>query len=102
MQVRSRLTSAAAIAAAALALPTTGASAAARPRALPHPDGFGPENLTGVGSTLYAGSSTTGAVWTAHVHSGRSRMLVPAQEGRAAFGTAVAGSTLVVEGGSPG
>jgi hypothetical protein len=102
MQVRSRLTSAAALAAAALALTSTGATAAGRPSAMPLPDGFGPENLTGHGSTLYAGSSTTGAVWTVDVRTGRGRTLVPAHQGRAAFGTAVAGRDLVVAGGATG
>jgi hypothetical protein len=102
MQVRSRLTSAAALAATALALTSAGASAASGPSAIPLPDGFGPENLTGHGATLYAGSSTTGAVWTADVHTGRGRVLVPAHDGRASFGTAVAGRDLVVAGGATG
>jgi outer membrane protein assembly factor BamB len=100
MQVRSRLTSAAALAAAALSIAT--ASAGAAPSAIPLPDGFGPESLTGHGATLYAGSSTTGAVWAGNAHTGRGRVLVPAQEGRSAFGTAVAGKWLVVAGGTTG
>jgi hypothetical protein len=100
MQVRSRLTSAAALAAAALALASTSASAA--PSAIPLPDGFGPESLTGHGATLYAGSSTTGAVWEGDTRTGHGRVLVPAQEGRSAFGTAVAGPLLVVAGGATG
>jgi hypothetical protein len=100
MQVRSRLTSAVALAAATLALAAT--SAAAAPTAIPLPDGFGPESLTGHGATLYAGSSTTGAVWEGSARTGRGRVLVPAQEGRSAFGTTVAGKWLVVAGGTTG
>jgi len=100
MQVRTRLTSVAAIAAATLSLAAT--SAAATPDAIPLPDGFGPESLTGHGATLYAGSSTTGAVWAASARTGRGHVLVPPQEGRSAFGTAVAGKLLVVAGGTTG
>jgi sugar lactone lactonase YvrE len=88
------------MAAAALALASAPASAA--PSAIPLPDGFGPESLTGHGSTLYAGSSTTGAVWAANTRTGRGRVLVPAKDGRSAFGTAVAGNRLVVAGGTTG
>jgi len=99
MQVRSCLTSVAAVAAAALVL---AGPASAATSAIPLPTGFGPESLTGHGSTLYSGSSTTGAVWTADTRTGRSRVLVPARDGRAAFGTAVAGNLLVVAGGPSG
>ena len=102
MQVRSRLTSAAVLAAAALALSSSAASAARGPSAIPLPDGFGPESLTGHGSTLYAGSSTSGAVWAGSARTGRGTVLVPPQEGRSAFGTAVAGNRLVVAGGTTG
>jgi sugar lactone lactonase YvrE len=66
------------------------------------PDGFGPESLTGSGTTLYSGSSTTGAVWTADTKTGKSRVLVAAQEGRSAFGTAIWGDKLVAAGGATG
>jgi hypothetical protein len=75
---------------------------AAKPSAIALPDGFGPESLTGSGSTLYAGSSTSGAVWAADARTGRGRVLVPAHEGRSAFGIAVAGKRLVVAGGTTG
>lgn len=117
MQVHRRLISTAAVAVASLSVAIPAADAAKphhhghthhhghkakAPQAIAVPDGFGPESLTGKGSTLYAGSSTTGAVWTANAKTGKSRILVPAQPGRSAFGTAVAGKHLLVAGGATG
>jgi hypothetical protein len=123
MQVHRRLISAAAVAVASLtvAVPATHAATvhntghghgnghsnghghgAKSPKAIALPDGFGPESLTGSGTTLYSGSSTTGAVWTADTKTGKSRVLVPAQDGRSAFGTAVWGDKLVAAGGATG
>lgn len=74
----------------------------AAPKAIKLPDGFGPENLTGSGHTLYSGSSTTGAIWTADTKSGKGRVLVPARTGRSSFGIAVTGDRLYVAGGATG
>jgi streptogramin lyase len=113
MQVHRRLITTAAVAVASLtvAVPATQAAGShghhhqakrKAPKAIALPDGFGPESLTGSGNTLYSGSSTTGAVWTANTKTGKSRVLVPAQTGRSAFGTAVAGKNLLVAGGATG
>jgi sugar lactone lactonase YvrE len=121
MQVHARLTTVAVAAVAAASLTVAAPAALAtgkghghgshhtshkpKPKAISAiklPDGFGPENLTGSGHTLYAGSSTTGAIWTADTKSGKSEVLVPAQTGRASFGVAVKGGQLVVAGGTTG
>jgi sugar lactone lactonase YvrE len=100
MQVRPRLASAALAAAATLTL--AGTASAAKPNAITLPDGFGPESLTGVGNTLYSGSSTTGAIFMANANTGKGKVLVKAQDGRSAFGTAVAGNLIVAAGGQTG
>jgi sugar lactone lactonase YvrE len=51
------------------------------------PDGFRPEGIAiGRGSTIYAGSIPTGAIFAANLRTGEGSILVPPQEGRAAIG----------------
>jgi sugar lactone lactonase YvrE len=111
MQVHRRLITTAAVAVASLTIAVPASQAASKvhhghkvkaPKSIPLPNGFGPESLTGSGTTLYSGSSTTGAVWTANTKTGKSRVLVAAQTGRSAFGTAVWGDKLVAAGGATG
>jgi sugar lactone lactonase YvrE len=51
------------------------------------PDGFQPEGIAiGFGATIYAGSTTTGAIFAASLVTGHGAVLVPPQPGRAATG----------------
>ncbi len=51
------------------------------------PNGFQPEGVViGRGTTIYAGSIPTGAIFAADLRTGRGSILVPAQAGRAAIG----------------
>ncbi|MBI4673169.1 MAG: superoxide dismutase [Chloroflexi bacterium] len=51
------------------------------------PNGFPPEGITiGRGTTLFAGSRTTGAIYQANLRTGKGNILVPPQTGRVALG----------------
>jgi sugar lactone lactonase YvrE len=51
------------------------------------PNGFGPEGVAmGRGTTIYAGSIATGAIYQADVRTGEGRLLVAPPSGRAALG----------------
>lgn len=57
------------------------------PNVIPLPDGFQPEGIaTGKGTTFYVGSIPTGAVYRGDLRTGEGKVLVPAQDGRAAIG----------------
>jgi outer membrane protein assembly factor BamB len=100
MQVRPRLASAALAAAATLTI--AGTASAASPNAIKLPKGFDPESLTGVGNTLYSGSSYNGAIWMGNARTGKGKVIVKGQKGRSAFGTAVSGNMIVAAGGMTG
>jgi len=57
------------------------------PQVIPLPNGFQPEGIAvGIGSTFYAGSIPTGAVYRGDLRTGEGEVLVPAQAGRFAIG----------------
>lgn len=80
------------------------AVAASYPSRVDLPDGFRPEGIaTGKGRELFVGSIPTGAVHRIDARSGRQRVLVPAQSGRAAIGLeADERDRLFVAGGATG
>jgi sugar lactone lactonase YvrE len=89
-------------ASAALASPTALAQAAF-PRTIPLPSGWAPEGIAiGRGTTFYAGSLASGAVFRGDLRTGRGRVLVPAASGRSAVGLAFARGRLFVAGGATG
>jgi sugar lactone lactonase YvrE len=72
----------------ALASALIGATSAAPfPEVIPLPDGFQPEGIaSGQGTTFYAGSIPTGAVYRGDLATGEGDVLVPSQAGRSAIG----------------
>jgi len=57
------------------------------PQVIPLPNGFRPEGIAvGIGSTFYAGSIPTGAVYRGDLRTGEGEVFVPAQAGRFAIG----------------
>ncbi len=75
----------------------------AYPDVIPLPDGWRPEGIaTGRGSTVYAGSLGTGAVWKGDLRTGAGRVLVPPRDGRVAVGLKHARGVLFVAGGPTG
>lgn len=67
------------------------------------PAGWQAEGIaTGTGTSAYAGSLATGAVWRADLRTGAGQVLVPAQEGRIAVGLKVRRGLLFVAGGPTG
>lgn len=75
------------------------------PEMIPLPDGFRPEGVAmGRGTTLFAGSLATGAIYRADVRTGEGSVLVPPQAGRAALGLEFDARTgyLFVAGGPTG
>lgn len=67
------------------------------------PDGWQPEGIAaGRGTTVYAGSLATGAVWKADVRTGKGRVLVPPHPGRIAAGLKYSQGVLFVAGASTG
>jgi sugar lactone lactonase YvrE len=67
------------------------------------PTGWQPEGVAIKGSSVYVGSTPTGAVWKGDVHSGQGAPLVPAHQGRAAIGIEVdCNGRLWVAGGGTG
>lgn len=66
---------------------TAGVSAAAFPGVIPLPNGFQPEGITtGRGSTFYAGSIPTGAIYRGDYRTGAGEVLVPPQAGHMSIG----------------
>jgi sugar lactone lactonase YvrE len=66
---------------------TAAAPMANFPEVIALPNGFQPEGVAmGRGTTIYAGSLATGAIYQADVRTGEGSLLVPPQPGRAALG----------------
>lgn len=84
-------------------LPAT-AGAATFPDTIRLPDGWQPEGIAaGRGTSLYAGSIPTGAIWKGDARTGRGDVLVEGQPGRAAIGIKVdRRNRLFVAGGPTG
>jgi sugar lactone lactonase YvrE len=80
------------------------AGAATSPDLIRLPDGWQPEGIAaGRGSSLYAGSIPTGAIWKADARTGQGEVLVEGREGRAAIGIKVdRRNRLFVAGGPTG
>ena len=75
------------------------------PEVIPLPDGFQPEGIaTGTGTTFYAGSIPTGAIYRGDYRTGAGQVLVPAQAGHMAIGLKFDSRTgqLFVAGGPTG
>jgi sugar lactone lactonase YvrE len=73
------------------------------PRRLNLPNGWQPEGIAaGAGNALYVGSIPSGAVIRVDARTGRSRVVVPGRDGRAATGLKVVGSRLFVSGAATG
>ena len=87
---------------AALALAGT-ATARPFPEAVSLPAGWAAEGVaTGTGSTVYAGSLATGAVWKGDLRTGAGGVLVPPHDGRVAVGLKQSSGLLFVAGGPTG
>ena len=87
---------------AALALAGS-ANARPFPEVVSLPAGWAAEGVaTGTGSTVYAGSLATGAVWKGDLRTGVGGVLVPPQPGRLAVGLKQSGGLLFVAGGPTG
>lgn len=90
------------VTAAALALAGQ-ANARPFPEVVSLPAGWAAEGVaTGTGSTVYAGSLATGAVWKGDLRTGSGRVLVPPQTGRVAVGLKQSSGLLFVAGGPTG
>src|SRR5262245_64948382 len=73
------------------------------PDTIPLPNGWQPEGIAiGAGTTFYAGSIPTGAVYAGDLRTGLGRVLIPAASGRAATGMKVDHGRLWVAGASTG
>jgi sugar lactone lactonase YvrE len=74
----------------ALVLPLAGSSGGSFPERIDLPDGWQPEGIAiGRGSSVYAGSRATGAVWKGDLRTGEGSVLVEGQAGRQATGLMV-------------
>jgi sugar lactone lactonase YvrE len=107
MMKRNRFAIGILLAALLLALPALVAAAPGPnwPELIPLPNGFQPEGVaSGRGTTLYAGSRTTGAIYEADARTGEGEILVEAQTGRVALGIQFDNRTgaLFVAGGPTG
>jgi len=109
MSLRTRLTVAAAlVAAAALALVPTGPAGAHKgggggPETIALPAGWQPEGIAaGPRGSLFVGSIPTGRVLRLDPRTGRQRIVVPQREGRAAIGLKYRHGKLFVAGGPTG
>lgn len=75
------------------------------PEVIPLPNGFQPEGIaSGNGTTFFAGSIPTGAIYRGDLRSGEGEVLVPAQEGHMSIGMKFDARTnlLFVAGGPTG
>ena len=80
----------------------TTASSPAFPDTIPLPDGWQPEGIaTGAGTSIYAGSLATGAIWKADLRTGAGEVLVEGAGGPA-VGMKVDRGLLYVAGGPSG
>lgn len=71
----------------AVAVPVAAHDPAQFPARIDLPNGWAPEGITaGRGTTVFAGSLATGAIWKADVRTGVGRILVPGVEGNGAVG----------------
>jgi hypothetical protein len=78
-------------------------AAAPFPQTIPLPPGWSPEGLaTGNGTTFYAGSRETGAIYRGDLRSGKGAVFVQGQAGRQALGLKARGGKLYVAGGMTG
>jgi hypothetical protein len=78
-------------------------AAAPFPQTIPLPPGWSPEGLaTGNGTTFYAGSRETGAIYRGDLRSGKGAVFVQGQTGRRALGLKARGGKLYVAGGMTG
>jgi sugar lactone lactonase YvrE len=68
---------------------TAAAQANPFPARIALPNGFQPEGIAIGGTTMYAGSIPTGAIYQADLRTGEGSLLVPPQEGRMAVGIAL-------------
>jgi hypothetical protein len=66
------------------------------------PAGSDPEGIATKGKTFYVGSRENGSVYSGSLRTGRGDILVPAQEGREAYGLKRRGGELYVAGGPTG
>ena len=83
----------------------TGSAAAAEPfpEVIPLPDTWQAEGIaTGPGTTVYAGSLATGAVWAGDLRTGEGSVLVEGGDGRIAVGLKYSRGLLFVAGGPTG
>jgi sugar lactone lactonase YvrE len=88
---------------AATLLASAALAAAPFPETFPVPPGSQPEGIaSGKGTTLYVGSRANGSVYRADARTGRGEVLVPPQDGRAAFGLKAEDGKLYVAGGPTG
>lgn len=77
--------------------------AAPFPQTIPVPAGSDPEGIaTGKGTTFYVGAREDGSVYSGSLRTGLGAILVPAQEGREAYGLKARGDKLYVAGGPTG
>jgi DNA-binding beta-propeller fold protein YncE len=92
----------------AVLAPALSANAAAPlnrfPERIALPNGFQPEGIAIGGTSLFAGSIPTGAIYQADLRTGQGALLVPPQDGRMALGLAYDSRTnaLFVAGGATG
>jgi hypothetical protein len=81
----------------ALLFATAPVGAANFPARIDLPDGWQPEGITsGPGTTFYAGSRATGAIWIGDLRTGAGHRLVDGAEGRAALGLDYQASTGIL------
>lgn len=97
-------TASAVAAATVLGLATTSAAVAQPfPEVIPLPDTWQAEGIaTGPGTTVYAGSLATGAVWAGDLRTGEGSILVEGGDGRIAVGLKYSRGLLYVAGGPTG
>jgi sugar lactone lactonase YvrE len=97
-----RILASTALAAVVAAASMSTASSAAFPDTIPLPDGWQPEGIaTGAGTSIYAGSLATGAIWKADLRTGAGEVLVEGAGGPA-VGMKVDRGLLYVAGGPSG
>ncbi|MGH2808375.1 MAG: superoxide dismutase [Actinomycetota bacterium] len=95
-------TKALAVAAVAGILISATAWAGEKPQVIDLPDGFQPEGIETAGTTFYAGSIPTGAIFQGDLGTGEGDVFIPARDGRSAIGLALGHGLLFVAGGTTG
>src|SRR5262245_6040119 len=92
-----------AIAAAAALVAPVALAKGSFPETIPLPNGWQPEGIAlGTGTTFYAGSIPTGAVYAGDLRTGLGKVLIQGAAGRAATGMKVDHGRLWVAGASTG